>query len=88
MGKKVAVIGAGGIGFDVSEFLCHQGESTSQNIPAFMSQWGVDMSLKARGGIEGIEKQLVASPREVYLLQRKATKVGAGLGKTTGWNPS
>jgi len=85
VGKKVAVIGAGGIGFDVSEFLCHQGESTSQNIPAFMAQWGVDMSLKARGGIEGIQEVLIPSPRDVYLLQRKTSKVGAGLGKTTGW---
>lgn len=85
VGKKVAVIGAGGIGFDVSEFLCHQGESTSQNIPAFMAQWGVDMSLKARGGIEGVKEKLIPSGREVYLLQRKSTKVGAGLGKTTGW---
>jgi len=85
VGKKVAVIGAGGIGFDVSEYLCHQGESTSQNIPEFMAQWGVDMSLKARGGIEGIKAKLSQSPRELYLLQRKSTKVGAGLGKTTGW---
>jgi len=85
VGKKVAVIGAGGIGFDVSEYLCHQGESTSQNIPEFMAQWGVDMSLKARGGIEGIKAKLSPSPRELYLLQRKSTKVGVGLGKTTGW---
>ncbi|TQV78218.1 NADPH-dependent 2,4-dienoyl-CoA reductase [Exilibacterium tricleocarpae] len=85
VGKKVAVIGAGGIGFDVSEYLSHDGESTSQNIEAFMQEWGVDMSLEARGGIEGIEPAVSASPREIYLLQRKTSKVGAGLGKTTGW---
>jgi len=85
VGKKVAVIGAGGIGFDVSEYLAHSGEPTSQNIEAFMREWGVDMSLKARGGIEGIEAQVSAPAREVYLLQRKNSKVGGGLGKTTGW---
>lgn len=85
VGKKVAVIGAGGIGFDVSEYLCHQGESISQNIPAFMKEWGVDMTLQARSGIEGVEAEITPSAREVYLLQRKKTKVGAQLGKTTGW---
>jgi len=85
VGKKVAVIGAGGIGFDVSEYLTHEGEATSQNIEAFMKEWGVDMSMKARGGIEGVEPQIHESPREVFLLQRKKSKVGAKLGKTTGW---
>lgn len=85
VGKKVAVIGAGGIGFDVSEYLAHSGEPTSQNIEAFMREWGVDMTLKARGGIEGIEAEVSAPAREVYLLQRKNSKVGGGLGKTTGW---
>jgi 2,4-dienoyl-CoA reductase (NADPH2) len=85
VGKKVAVIGAGGIGFDVSEYLTHSGESTSQNIPAFMKEWGVDMTLQARGGIEGVEAVVSPAAREVYLLQRKKSKVGAKLGKTTGW---
>lgn len=85
VGKKVAVIGAGGIGFDVSEFLSHSGESTSLNIPAFMKEWGIDMTFSSRGGIEGMKAQPAHSPREVFLLQRKTTKVGAGLGKTTGW---
>lgn len=85
VGKTVAVIGAGGIGFDVSEYLTHSGEATSQNIEAFMQEWGVDMSLQARGGIEGVEAKVAESPREVYLLQRKTSKVGDGLGKTTGW---
>ncbi|MBT7697369.1 MAG: NADPH-dependent 2,4-dienoyl-CoA reductase [Desulfobacterales bacterium] len=85
VGHKVAVIGAGGIGFDICEFLIHQGLSTSQNILSFMMEWGIDMSLKARGGVEGISPRFKPSPREVYLLQRKATKLGAGLGKTTGW---
>ncbi|CAA6813248.1 MAG: 2,4-dienoyl-CoA reductase [NADPH] (EC [uncultured Thiotrichaceae bacterium] len=85
VGKRVAVIGAGGIGFDVSEFLTHGDEGSSGDIPAFMAKWGVDMKLEARGGVAGIEQQLEDSPREVYLLQRKSNKVGAGLGKTTGW---
>lgn len=85
VGKKVAVIGAGGIGFDVSEYLSHEGEATSQNIEAFMKEWGVDMTMQARGGIEGVEAVVSDSSREVFLLQRKKSKVGAGLGKTTGW---
>lgn len=85
VGKKVAIIGAGGIGFDVAEYLSHQGEPTSQNIEAFMKEWGVDMTLTARGGIEGVQAQITPSARQVYLLQRSSTKVGANLGKTTGW---
>jgi 2,4-dienoyl-CoA reductase (NADPH2) len=85
--KKVAVIGAGGIGFDVSEFLVQHSDQTpaSQDIPTFMAQWGVDMTLKARGGVEGVEKVPTDAAREVFLLQRKTDKVGANLGKTTGW---
>jgi 2,4-dienoyl-CoA reductase (NADPH2) len=85
VGKKVAVIGAGGIGFDVSEFLAHSGENSSQSIPAFMKEWGIDMTLSARGGIEGIKAEVSPPKREIFLLQRKNSKVGANLGKTTGW---
>jgi 2,4-dienoyl-CoA reductase (NADPH2) len=85
VGKKVAIIGAGGIGFDVSEYLSHAGESTSQNIPAFMKEWGIDMTFSSRGGIEGVTANPTPSPREIYLLQRKTSKIGKGLGKTTGW---
>jgi 2,4-dienoyl-CoA reductase (NADPH2) len=85
VGKRVAVMGAGGIGFDTSEFLSHGKVSTSTNIPAFMKEWGIDMSLNARGGVEGMQALPEPSPREIFLLQRKTSKVGAGLGKTTGW---
>ena len=85
VGQKVAIIGAGGIGFDTAEYITHAGESTSQNIPAFMKEWGIDMTLGSRSGTEGITAQPEPSPREVYLLQRKSTRVGKGLGKTTGW---
>jgi 2,4-dienoyl-CoA reductase (NADPH2) len=85
VGKKVAIIGAGGIGFDVAEYITHEGEATSQNLAAFLKEWGIDDTNEARGGIEGITAQVTPSPREVVLLQRKETKIGAGLGKTTGW---
>ncbi|ALO34957.1 NADPH-dependent 2,4-dienoyl-CoA reductase [Colwellia sp. MT41] len=85
VGKKVAVIGAGGIGFDIAEYLVHSGTPTSQNIAAYMKEWGVDMTLTARAGIEGVKAVVSPPARDVYLLQRKDTKVGAGLGKTTGW---
>lgn len=85
VGKSVAVIGAGGIGFDISEFLIHSGLSASQDIPTFMKEWGIDMTFTARGGVEGMVAEFSPSAREVYLLQRSSKKVGAGLGKTTGW---
>lgn len=85
VGQRVAIIGAGGIGFDVAEFITQAGRSTSLDIPAFMEEWGIDMTLQARGGVEGVKAKHPSSPREVWLLQRKTTKVGAGLGKTTGW---
>ncbi len=84
VGKKVAVIGAGGIGFDLCEFITQQGPSSSLDIPAFMKEWGVDMSLENRGGILS-EKHTETPEKNVYLLQRKKSKPGAGLGKTTGW---
>jgi len=84
VGKRVAIIGAGGIGFDVAEYLTHEGESPSLNPVLWAKEWQVDLEYKSRGGL--LEKpEITPSPREVYLLQRKTTKVGAGLGKTTGW---
>jgi 2,4-dienoyl-CoA reductase (NADPH2) len=85
VGDKVAVIGAGGIGFDVSEFLTHEGESSSQHLVSFLEEWGIDANNEARGGVEGIIPKNEKPPREIFLLQRKETKVGSGLGKTTGW---
>ncbi|AXE35371.1 NADPH-dependent 2,4-dienoyl-CoA reductase [Chromobacterium phragmitis] len=85
VGKKVAIIGAGGIGFDTAEYLTHEGESTSLNTEAFMREWGVDMTGETAGGLAPQGPQPHKSPREVYLLQRKTSKVGEGLGKTTGW---
>ncbi len=85
VGKRVAVIGAGGIGFDVSEYLSHEGESTSQNIDAWLEQWGIDKTLKSRAGIEGLQPVFEKSPREIFMLKRSKGKFGENLGKTTGW---
>ena len=85
VGDKVAVIGAGGIGFDVSEFITHAGESPSMNNDVFWKEWGIDPAIEARGGIKGVQAHPHPPARDVFLLQRKDTKVGSGLGKTTGW---
>ncbi|HHG83728.1 MAG TPA: NADPH-dependent 2,4-dienoyl-CoA reductase [Bacteroidetes bacterium] len=84
VGQKVALIGAGGIGFDVAEFLGHsEGHSPSTNVAQFMETWGVDQEVEARGGL--VKAKPVAAAREIFLLQRTAGKLGARLGKTTGW---
>ncbi len=80
VGHKVAIIGAGGIGFDVAEYLTH---SENVTIEDFMEEWGVDMAYKNRGALMEIEP--TKSPREVFLLQRSKGKLGERLGKTTGW---
>jgi 2,4-dienoyl-CoA reductase (NADPH2) len=85
VGKRVAVIGAGGIGFDVSEYLAHEGESTSQNIDAWLKEWGIDKTLTARSGIEGVKYEIAPSPREIFMFKRSKGKFGGNLGKTTGW---
>ncbi|WP_341222314.1 NADPH-dependent 2,4-dienoyl-CoA reductase [Polaribacter atrinae] len=85
VGKRVAVIGAGGIGFDVSEYLTHEGESTSLNIDAWLKEWGIDKSLEARAGIEDVKPEFHPSPREVFMFKRSKGKFGGNLGKTTGW---
>ena len=83
VGKKVAIIGAGGIGFDTAEYLSHEGESGSLNPQKFYDEWGIDTSYAHVGGLK--QPVLEQSDREIYLLQRKANAVGASLGKTTGW---
>ena len=83
VGDKVAIIGAGGIGFDVAEFLTHD-KSLSIDQDAWNREWGVDKSYKNPGGLAD-SSEIEESSREVYLLQRKKGKVGAGLGKTSGW---
>ncbi|AOR67030.1 NADPH-dependent 2,4-dienoyl-CoA reductase [Burkholderia stabilis] len=83
VGRSVAIVGAGGIGFDVAEFLIHRGEGTSRDADRFFAEWGVDQSYANAGGLSDAQPE--AAARQVHLLQRKASKVGDGLGKTTGW---
>ncbi|WP_069886654.1 NADPH-dependent 2,4-dienoyl-CoA reductase [Streptomyces luteocolor] len=83
VGERVAIIGAGGIGFDVAEFLTDGGEKASLDPATYFRQWGVDMDYRERGGLTAPERP--APPRTVHLLQRKTSKVGQNLGKTTGW---
>src|SRR5204863_1948332 len=78
-GRRVAIIGAGGIGFDVGEFLTHDGGHDS--VADYCAEWGIDAGYRERGGIAAVEPRL--APREVWLLQRKPSKVGDGLAKTT-----
>ncbi|MEQ4675005.1 NADPH-dependent 2,4-dienoyl-CoA reductase [Providencia vermicola] len=85
VGKSVAIIGAGGIGFDVAELLTQEGKSSSLDTSLFNQEWNIDPTIHSTGGIYPKNKNTVGSARQLYLLQRKNSKVGAGLGKTTGW---
>ena len=85
VGKTVAVMGAGGIGFDVSELIMHKGVSAAMDKEVFAREWGIDFANHPRGGVTGVVPQVEAADRQVFLLQRKSTPVGRGLGKTTGW---
>jgi len=85
IGQKVAVIGAGGIGFDVSELIMHKGISAALDIDVFAKEWGIDFDNHPRGGIAGVVPKIETADREVFLLQRKTTPHGRSLGKTTGW---
>lgn len=89
VGKRVAVIGAGGIGFDVSEYLLHySGKDHSADEvdqTEFWQYWGIDADLRERGGLIPPNRHASDEQRQIYLLQRKHGKLGKGLGKTTGW---
>ena len=85
VGEKVAIIGAGGIGFDTAVYLTHEGLSTNKRRKAFLRTWGVDTTFTHSGGLLPDGPRQVSAIRQVYLLQRKGSKVGASLGKTTGW---
>ncbi len=86
VGKKVAIVGAGGIGFDMAEYLAHDPNhaNPSMDVSAYMKEWGVDMN-HSRGGSLAESAEPSSSPREIYLLKRSPGKHGKGLGKTTGW---
>jgi 2,4-dienoyl-CoA reductase (NADPH2) len=83
VGERVAIVGAGGIGFDVAEFLTSDLGSTEAHIDAFLAEWGVDKTMAAVGALKDAHD--TPPLREVWLLQRKPGKHGAGLGLSTGW---
>jgi 2,4-dienoyl-CoA reductase (NADPH2) len=85
VGQRVAIMGAGGIGFDVAEFITHSGTSASLDIDVFAKEWGIDFKNHPRGGVTGVVPEVASNGREVWLLQRKSSAVGKGLGRTTGW---
>ena len=85
VGKRVAIVGAGGIGFDVAMFVTQQHTATSLDLDEFLREWGVDKSYQNPGGLASERLQPPDPEREVYLLQRKPNKIGETLGKTTGW---
>jgi 2,4-dienoyl-CoA reductase (NADPH2) len=82
-GSRVAIAGAGGVGFDVAEYLAHDGPSVTLDVAAWQKEWGVTDPSQARGGL--CRGHSAPTARQVYLLQRKTSRPGAGLGKTTGW---
>jgi 2,4-dienoyl-CoA reductase (NADPH2) len=85
VGQRVAIIGAGGIGFDTAEYLSQHELSSSLDRQAFNREWGIDSQLSQRGGLSTQGPVVPPMPRQIFLLQRKTSKVGEGLGKTTGW---
>jgi 2,4-dienoyl-CoA reductase (NADPH2) len=85
VGQTVAIMGAGGIGFDVAELITHKGTSAAMSIDVFAKEWGIDFQNHPRGGVTGVEPVVETSGREVTLLQRKAGAPGKTLGRTTGW---
>lgn len=82
-GQKVAIIGAGGIGFDVAEYLLKEEQGEGISVSTFMDEWGVDMNYQDKGGLK--DPSLEKNERTIYLLQRSKGKLGERLGKTTGW---
>ena len=83
--NRVAVIGVGGIGFDVSEYLLHHGDSSTLNLDKWLEEWGIDKNIEARGGIAGVQPIIHPAQRKVFMFKRSKGKFGGNLGKTTGW---
>ncbi len=85
IGRRVAILGAGGIGFDVAELVSHAGVSGAVDVEVFAREWGIDFKNHPRGGVTGVTPEVAKSDREVWLMQRKADALGKSLGRTTGW---
>ncbi len=84
-GASVAIVGAGGIGFDIAEYLAEKADGGPMTPEAFAKFWGIDFSVAARGGVQGVEREKGEPGRAIWLLQRSEGKPGARLGRTTGW---
>ena len=85
IGRRVAIMGAGGIGFDVAELISHEGTSGALDVEVFAREWGIDFVNHPRGGVTGVTPQVAKADREVWLMQRKTDALGKTLGRTTGW---
>ncbi len=85
VGRRVAIIGAGGIGFDVAELVSHAGRSASLDVDVFAREWGIDFENHPRGGVTGVTPRVEKADRAVVLMQRKPDALGRTLGRTTGW---
>ena len=85
LGKAVAIIGAGGIGFDVAELVSHAGVSGALDVEVFAKEWGIDFAHHPRGGVTGVKPEVAKADRTVWLMQRKPDALGRTLGRTTGW---
>jgi len=85
VGRRVAIMGAGGIGFDVAELITHEGTPASLDVNVFAKEWGIDFQNHPRGGVTGVRREVARADRTVYLMQRKTDPVGKNLGRTTGW---
>lgn len=85
VGRKVAIMGAGGIGFDVAELIAHAGTSAALDIDVFAREWGIDFRNHPRGGVSGVKPEVESSGRLIHLMQRKSDALGRTLGRTTGW---
>lgn len=85
VGKRVALIGAGGIGFDLAEYLLHRGDSSTLDLDKWLKEWGIDKNIETRGGIAGIKPVIDKAQRDVFIFKRSKGKFGSNLGKTTGW---
>ena len=85
VGDRAAIVGAGGIGFDVAEFLACPAPSATTDLPRWLHEWGIDPALEARAGVEGVKGQPEPAARQIFLLQRTAEAPGKRLGKTSGW---
>ncbi|MFO1081640.1 MAG: NADPH-dependent 2,4-dienoyl-CoA reductase [Reyranellaceae bacterium] len=85
IGKRVAILGAGGIGFDVAELISHAGPSAATDIATFAREWGIDFANHPRGGVTGVKPEVARAEREIFLMQRKPEALGRHLGRTTGW---